>query len=136
MKVVYEDGACRIDRAHELDAGYDLRTPYDVTVVGRSGVTIDTRVRVQIPKGCAGFIKSKSGLMSKYGIRVDGVIDAGYNGTIRVMMFNDGLMDYHFSVGDKIAQLVLVRIETPDVEPVSHLDETDRGDGGFGSTGK
>ena len=136
LKVMLDEGAYMPERAHDLDAGYDLRTPVNVQIAARRGATIDTKVHVMIPKGYAGFIKSKSGLLSRNNIRVDGVVDAGYTGTIKVMMFNDGLMDKEFRVGDKIAQLVILPIETPELEEVSSLEETERGDNGFGSSGR
>ena len=135
LKVMLDEGAYMPERAHAADAGYDLRTPVNVQIAVRRGATIDTKVHVMIPKGYAGFIKSKSGLLSRNNIRVDGVVDAGYTGTIKVMMFNDGLLDKTFRVGDKIAQLVILPIETPELEEVSSLEETERGDNGFGSSG-
>lgn len=136
LKVMLDEGAYMPERAHAADAGYDLRTPVNVQIAARRGATIDTKVHVMIPKGYAGFIKSKSGLLSRNNIRVDGVVDAGYTGTIKVMMFNDGLLDKTFRVGDKIAQLVILPIETPELEEVSSLEETERGDNGFGSSGR
>ena len=136
LKVMLDEGAYMPERSHAADAGYDLRTPVNVQIAARRGATIDTKVHVMIPKGYAGFIKSKSGLLSRNNIRVDGVVDAGYTGTIKVMMFNDGLLDKTFRVGDKIAQLVILPIETPELEEVSSLEETERGDNGFGSSGR
>ena len=136
LKVMLDEGAYMPERAHDLDAGYDLLTPVNVQIAARRGATIDTKVHVMIPNGYAGFIKSKSGLLSRNNIRVDGVVDAGYTGTIKVMMFNDGLLDKTFRVGDKIAQLVILPIETPELEEVSSLEETERGDNGFGSSGR
>lgn len=136
LKVMLDEGAYMPERAHDLDAGYDLRTPVNVQIAARRGATIDTKVHVMIPKGYAGFIKSKSGLLSRNNIRVDGVVDAGYTGMIKVMMFNDGLLDKTFRVGDKIAQLVVVKIDTSKPEQVDSFPETDRGDNGFGSTGR
>ena len=136
LKVMLDEGAYMPERAHAADAGYDLRTPVNFQITARRGATIDTKVHVMIPKGYAGFIKSKSGLLSRNNIRVDGVVDAGYTGTIKVMMFNDGLLDKTFRVGDKIAQLVILPIETPELEEVSSLEETERGDNGFGSSGR
>ena len=136
LKVMLDEGAYMPERAHAADAGYDLRTPVNVQIAARRGATIDTKVHVMIPKGYAGFIKSKSGLLSRNNIRVDGVVDAGYTGTIKVMMFNDGLLDKTFRVGDKIAQLVILPIETPELELADWFEDTDRGDKGFGSSGR
>lgn len=142
-------------RAHAYDAGLDLYTPtlcvvpptettvtlvqelhlHDIeTVVG--SLTIDTGVHVEIPEGYVGFIKSKSGLNVKHGLTADGVIDAHYTGSIAVKLYNHTSEPYVFQAGDKIAQLVILKCELPVPELVDHLEETDRGDGGFGSTGR
>lgn len=136
MKVVLEEGAFMPKRAHDLDAGYDLRTPYNCVIPPRSFVTIDTGVHVQIPEGYVGFLKSKSGLNVKHSITGEGVIDAGYTGTIRVKLYNSSFNRYRFTKGDKIIQLVILPIYTPELEQVDSLEETERGDKGFGSSGR
>ena len=146
MKIMLDEGAILPTRAHETDAGLDLYTPNDV-IVARSrwtptegitvgSATIDTGVHVEIPKGYVGFIKSKSGLMVKHGLTADGTIDSGYVGSIRVKLFNHTSTSYEFKAGEKIAQLVLLPIITPDLELVDSLEDTERGSGGFGSTGR
>lgn len=128
--------------AHKDDAGLDLRSPVDVCLRGRNAyhggsVIIDTGFHAAIPKGCVGFIKSKSGLMCKHGIIAgEGTIDSGYTGSIAVALFNLSDDDYYFNRGDKIAQLVIVPCIAPELEEVDELDDSDRGDGGFGSTGR
>ena len=152
MKIMLDAGAKMPTRAHEFDAGLDLYAPKTVTVPGcRYMVTfanfnygivsvgqkvIDTGVHVQIPEGYVGLIKSKSGLMVNQGLLTDGTIDSGYTGSIKVKLFNTSPKDYKFNGGDKIAQLVIVPCLLPELELVDHLEETDRGDGGFGSTGR
>lgn len=142
MKVVLEKGAFMPTRAHKDDAGLDLYSPVCAAVMPKwkggtdNSVVIDTLVRVQIPKGYVGDIDSKSGLMVKHDIITDGTIDAGYTGTIRVKLFNLGSEIFRIERGQKIAQLVLKKIITPELEVVDSLEETDRGNGGFGSTGK
>ena len=136
MKVVLDDGAYMPERAHELDAGYDLRTPEDVTIYGGLNATIDTGVHVQIPDGYVGFLKSKSGLNVKDNITGEGVIDAGYTGSIKVKLYNNGNSTKRFYKGDKIIQLVILPIYTPELERVDSLGKTDRGANGFGSTGR
>ena len=84
----------------------------------------------------AGFIKSKSGLNVKHNLTSDGVIDVGYTGSICVKLYNHGDKPYQVERGDKISQLVVVKIETPELELVDELEETDRGNNGFGSTGR
>jgi len=83
-----------------------------------------------------GFIKSKSGLNVNHDIVSEGVIDVGYTGSIRVKLYNHGGYDYKVNKGDKISQLVILPILTPDLELVDELESTERGEGGFGSTGK
>ena len=136
VKVVLDDGAYMPERAHELDAGYDLRTPEDVTIYGGLNATIDTGVHVQIPDGYVGFLKSKSGLNVKDNITGEGVIDAGYTGSIKVKLYNNGNFTKHFYKGDKIIQLVILPIYTPELERVDSMEKTDRGANGFGSTGR
>lgn len=150
MKIKLDYGAILPTRAHDTDAGLDLYTPVDVAVPGSKArvdlglwtatdigcATIDTGVHVEIPKGYVGFIKSKSGLNVKHGLTAEGVIDSGYTGSIVVKLYNHTGNYYYFDKGDKIAQLVLLPIITPDLELVDELEDTERGDGGFGSTGR
>lgn len=135
LKVMLDPGAYAPVRAHEDDAGLDLISPVDVNIWTHGREAICTGVHVQIPKGYVGMITAKSGLMRDHGIITTGTIDAGYTGPINVVLFNTG--DHIFSVkrGMKIAQLVIKQIITPQIEVVDELEETERGDGGFGSTG-
>lgn len=141
MKVMLDPGAKMPTRAHSLDAGYDLYSPVNATVFPRSwacdnSVVIDTGVHIQIPEGYVGDVKSKSGLMMNHDIITDGTVDAGYTGSIRVKLFNLGNGIARIEKGQKIAQLVIKKIITPELEVVDALEATDRGDGGFGSSGK
>ena len=136
MKIVLDEGAKMPTRAHPWDAGLDLYAKESGYIRVNNSLTFDTGVHVQIPEGYVGFVKSKSGLMVNHGITTDGTIDCGYTGTIRVCLFNRGGNKYYVHAGDKIAQLVIVKCEFPELELVDSLEETDRGDGGFGSTGR
>ena len=136
MKVKLDDGAYFPERAHSTDAGYDLRTPHRVVLHPHSSVTIDTGVHAQIPEGCVGFLKAKSGLNVKHDITGTGVIDSGYTGSIRVKLYNNGDIPHVFDVGDKLIQLVILPILTPELELVDELEDTERGSDGFGSTGR
>lgn len=146
MKIKLSGNAILPTRAHEWDGGLDLYTPEDVTVVRSrwtptegitiGSATIDTLVHVEIPKGYTGFIKSKSGLNVKHGLTAEGVIDSGYTGSIVVKLYNHTSTSYEFKAGEKIAQLVILPILTPDLEVVDSLEDTDRGSNGFGSSGK
>ena len=155
MKIMLDKGAKMPTRAHPWDAGLDLYAPMDCvvppsstlviydhiamgpkmeTVVG--SLTIDTGIHVAIDEGYCGFIKSKSGLNVKHGLTADGVIDAHYTGSIAVKLYNHTNKPYEFKAGDKISQLVILPCIMPHLELVDNLEETDRGDGGFGSTGR
>lgn len=135
MRIVLDDGAFAPVRAHETDAGLDLRSPIDVIVPAGKSVTIDTGVHVELPQSTVGFLKSKSGLNVNHGILSEGVIDVGYTGSIRVKLYNHGNYDYCVSAGDKITQLVILPYYTPRLLLVDKLCETERGNNGFGSSG-
>lgn len=136
MKVKLDPGAYLPGRAYEFDAGYDLRSPVRAYIPPYSSVVIDTGVHVEIPEGHVGMLKSKSGLNVKHDLTSEGVVDAGYTGTICVKLYNHGQTAYEVNKGDKISQLVILPIITPALEVVDHLDETDRGEKGFGSSGR
>ena len=141
MKIMLDKGAKMPTRAHPWDAGLDLYAPEDsgsnycISPCGGS-VTIDTGVHMEIPEGYVGFIKAKSGLNVKHGLTCTGVIDAHYTGSIVVKLYNHTPNDYRIKAGDKIAQLVILPCLLPELEIVDSLEDTDRGDGGFGSTGR
>lgn len=134
MKIKLDKGAIAPTRAHPWDAGLDLYAMNDAVV--DYSETFDTGVHVAIPEGYVGFIKSKSGLMVNHKITTDGTIDAHYTGSIKVKIFNHGETSYLVQAGDKIAQLVILPCVQPRLELVDSLEETDRGDAGFGSTGR
>lgn len=135
LKVKLDTGSHVPVRAHRNDAGLDLFGISEVIVPANGMAVLETGCHVQIPADHVGFVKSKSSLML-HGITTDGTIDCGYTGSIRVVLFNHSNQDYTVQAGQKIAQLVILPIITPTVEIVAHLDNTERGDGGFGSTGK
>ena len=138
MKIILDVGAYLPTYAHDADAGMDLRTPVAFIDPAHGSYTVDTGVHIQIPVGQVGFIKSKSGLNVKGGLTATGVVDSGFSGSIRVKLYNHSNDDYMFSRGDKITQLVLLYIAKPEngFEVVDHFEETERGDNGFGSTGR
>jgi dUTP pyrophosphatase len=127
-------------QAHEGDAGYDLHAAEAVTIDPGERASVGTGIAVAIPSGHAGLVVPRSGIAARHGISVvngPGLIDSGYRGELRVLLLNTDRAE-RFSVepGDRIAQLVLVAVETPALEEVVELDETARGAGGFGSTGR
>ena len=138
MKIILDVGAYLPTYAHDADAGMDLRTPVAFIVPAHGSYTVDTGVHIQIPVGQVGFIKSKSGLNVKGGLTATGVVDSGFSGSIRVKLYNHSDEDYVFSRGDKITQLVLLYIAKPEngFDVVDHFEETERGNNGFGSTGR
>lgn len=136
MKVKLDKGAFMPEYAHEQDAGADLRSPVSAIIMEGDSVTIDTGVHVEIPNGYVGMLKSKSGLNVKQSLVCEGVIDSGYTGSIRVKMYNHGYGTRRICKGDKITQLVIMPIYHANFEQVEKLEETERGDNGFGSTGR
>lgn len=136
MKIKLEEWAIMPERAHSTDAGLDLKTPEGFLLKAHKSAIINTGVHIELPPNTAGFLKSKSGLNVKHGITSDGTIDVGYTGSIRVKLYNHSSKDYLFSAGDKITQLVIVPILTPELELVDELEATERADKGFGSSGK
>ena len=136
MNIVLDEGAKMPTRAHDTDAGYDLYSRETKTIPARGDATFDTGVHVELPLMSVGFLKSKSGLNVKHGITSDGTIDVGYTGSIKVKLYNNSYNEYTVNAGDKISQLVILPIHTPELIQVDKLEETERGAGGFGSTGK
>lgn len=137
INVVLDDGAFEPERAHEEDAGLDLRTPVKVTVPARGSAIIDTGVHVGIEKYHYGELASKSGLNVKHDVvSCGGTIDAGYSGSIVAKLYNMSDTDYTFERGDKIIQLIIKPCDLPVVKIVDELPDSDRGANGFGSSGK
>lgn len=136
MKVVLDKGAKMPTRAHNGDAGLDLYAREDAVVKAKGSYVFDIGVHIEIPYGATGFIKSKSGLNVNHDITSEGVIDYGYTGSIRVKLYNNSDEDYGVKAGDKISQLVVLPVVLTEEELVDSLEETERGNGGFGSTGK
>lgn len=136
IKITLDPGAYMPEYAHEQDAGADLRSPVSFGIMAGDSVTVDTGVHVEIPDGYVGMLKSKSGLNVKHSIVSEGVIDAGYTGSIRVKLYNHGVGTYTVCKGDKITQLVIMPVHHATFELVDSLDETERGNNGFGSTGR
>lgn len=124
-------------RAHASDAGYDICSIENIVIPSKQRHMIKTGLSLKFPNDCYCDIKPRSGLAFKYGIQVlAGVIDSGYTGEIKVILYNSGDEDFVVTVGDKIAQILLSRIYTPELTLIENLDATDRGIKGFGSTGK
>jgi dUTP pyrophosphatase len=136
IKIKLDEGAKMPTRAHITDAGLDLYARETQIISAKESAKFDTGVHIEIPVGYVGMLKSKSGLNVNHGITSEGVIDAGYTGSITAKLYNNSGYDYKVNAGDKITQLVIMPIITPELEEVETLEETERGSGGFGSTGK
>jgi dUTP pyrophosphatase len=125
---------------HEGDAGLDLPSRIDFVLEPGERATIPTGIAVAIPRGYAGFVLIRSGLAARHGIQCvnsPGLIDAGYRGEIAVIMLNtDKREPFHIKRGDRIAQLVIQKVEEANLILADALDETTRGEGGLGSTGR
>lgn len=136
MEIMLDNGAYMPSRGHETDAGLDLRTPKAVTVPAYGNAIVDTGVHVALPHECAGLLVSKSGLNVKHDITSTGLIDEGYTGSIVVKLYNHGGEDHEFEAGDRVTQLVVIPVVRESLEQVSVFKPSERGDAGFGSTGR
>ena len=135
INVMLDAGAKMPAKAHPDDAGFDLFALEDAVVPTRDFAKIPTGVHIEIPKGYVGLVTSKSGLMGK-GLTCRGTIDSNYRGAIWAVVYNHSDKDYKFSKGDKVTQLVILPYLVDELTEVENLSDTDRGNGGFGSTGK
>ncbi|XP_013186309.2 deoxyuridine 5'-triphosphate nucleotidohydrolase [Amyelois transitella] len=123
-------------KGSEKAAGLDMKSAYDAVVPARGKALIKTDLQVELPPGCYGRVAPRSGLALKNSIDVGaGVIDEDYRGNIGIVLFNHSDEDFQVKKGDRIAQLICERIYYPEVEEVKNLNETKRGESGFGSTG-
>ncbi|KAL4802698.1 dUTP diphosphatase [Aspergillus unguis] len=123
-------------RGSAFAAGYDLYSAKETVIPAKGKGLVDTGLAVAVPEGTYGRVAPRSGLASKHFIDVGaGVIDADYRGELKVLLFNFSDVDFTVKEGDRVAQLVLERIYTPEVVVVEELAESVRGAGGFGSTG-
>lgn len=123
--------------AHSGDAGMDIYSAEKVVLKPGQFLAVKTGISMEIPKGFVGLIWDKSGLSTNYGLKVlGGVIDSGYRGEILIGIINLSKKVYTFEAGDKVAQMLIQKIENPNIIEVKSLAQTKRGDKGFGSTGK
>jgi dUTP pyrophosphatase len=134
------EAARQPSRAHDGDAGFDLHAAEDALIGPGERASVGTGIALAIPEGHAGLVLPRSGLAARHGIGVvnaPGLIDPEYRGEVRVLLLNTDLNDpFEVGVGDRIAQLLIVRFETPELSEQLTLDATGRGEGGFGSSGR
>ena len=124
--------------AHPSDAGMDVRSVEDLTLAPGKRALVHTGLVMLLPPAYEAQVRPRSGLALKSGVTVlntPGTIDAGYRGEVGVILINLGDADFQVKKGDKIAQLVIAPVTQPTIEETDAIDETDRGSGGFGSTG-
>jgi dUTP pyrophosphatase len=121
------------------DAGVDLSSVEDLVLQEGERALVATGIAVAIPHGYGGFVQPRSGLASKFGITLTnspGLIDSNYRGEIKVILQNTGHADFEIKSGDRIAQLVIMPVEQAEFDLVDELPGSDRGEGGFGSSGR
>jgi dUTP pyrophosphatase len=139
IPVVRNDSMYQLPRyAHPGDAGADLHACEQLTIDPGDYALVATGVSMAIPEGYGGFVLPRSGLAARSGVTVlnaPGLIDSGYRGELKVALINHGPAPLGIEVGDRIAQLVIMAVSTPEYVEVDALEDTDRGSGGFGSTG-
>jgi dUTP pyrophosphatase len=140
LRVRRLDPAARLPtRAYEGDAGLDLYALKPAELAPGERVSVRTGIAVEIPEGQAGLVLPRSGLAARHGIALvnaPGLIDAGYRGELEVLLLNtDRNSSFAVAAGDRVAQLVLVRVEAPEVVEAEELALSERGTGGFGSSG-
>jgi dUTP pyrophosphatase len=127
-------------RQHPTDAGYDLVSAIDISLLPGERMLVPTGIAIAIPAGYAGFVQPRSGLAVKHGVSLvntPGLIDSGYRGEIKVVVVNlDPRATFVAARGERIAQLLVQRVEDIDWRVVDHLGDSDRGIGGHGSTGR
>ena len=140
LRVQRLDPAAKLPvRAHDDDAGYDLHALQAARLAPGERATIRTGIAIELPPGHAGLVLPRSGLAARHGIAIvnaPGLIDAGYRGELKVLLLNtDRSATFDIAAGDRIAQLVIVAVATPDVVEAGDLAATARGARGFGSSG-
>lgn len=136
FKLKNENSNIQLTRANESDAGSDICCSKDFNLPARSDSLVSTDLYIQIPDGYVAIVKSRSGLSVKKKIEVGaGVIDSGYRGEILVHLYNHSDVDYSFSKGDRIAQLLIMPVCLGHFEEVDSLDDSCRGNNGIGSSG-
>lgn len=143
MKLTLNSSAARIpERAHDSDAGWDLFTPEDVELVEGEITMVDLRIKVAIPEGFFGMIVPRSSMATKRILLANtiGIVDSGYRGNVKVALIYHPTIDMPLTTtvyrGDRLAQMILVPYLNTEIEEDYDLDDTDRGDGGFGSSGE
>ena len=136
--VKLREGAQKKKKAHEDDAGFDLYASEDFLLKAHGFGCVPTAVSIELPHGTEAQVRPRSGLAARHGVTVlnaPGTIDAGYRGEVKVILINHGDADFEITAGMRIAQLVISSVISAEFIEVSSLEDSDRGEGGFGSSG-
>lgn len=136
--VKLRDGAHIPQKAHEDDAGFDLYASEDFLLKAHGFGCVPTAISIELPNGTEAQVRPRSGLAAKHGVTVlnaPGTIDAGYRGEVKVILINHGDNDFIITAGMRIAQLVISTVISAEFIEVTSLEDSDRGEGGFGSSG-
>ncbi|GMM49182.1 bifunctional dITP/dUTP diphosphatase [Starmerella bacillaris] len=138
FKVLLTNSKAKVPtRGSALSAGYDLYSSASAVILARGRGVVPTGLKISIPEGTYARVAPRSGLAVKHGIDTGaGVVDADYRGEVGVVLFNNSDEDFVIEEGDRIAQLIIEKIWTGDVEVATELESSERGSGGFGSTGR
>lgn len=136
MKVRLDSGAKQPTRAFLTDAGLDLYAMHGGLVRAHQAATFHTGTHVELPHGTVGILMPKSGMMTRHDLLTFGVVDEGYTGEILVHIFNCGTEDYSIKSGDKVSQMLIMPVLYEPVKIVDEINGGDRGQSGFGSTGR
>lgn len=136
LNIILDDGAKMPNRAHKTDAGLDLYSRETKIIPAKGSAIFDTGVHIQLPPNTTGFLKIRNGLNVKHGMTSESIVDADFTGSIVVKLYNHSNEDYEVKKGDKITQLIIVPILTPELNLVTEFEETERGNSDFGSTGR
>ncbi|XP_053573435.1 deoxyuridine 5'-triphosphate nucleotidohydrolase, mitochondrial [Bombina bombina] len=131
------ENAITPSRGSAKAAGYDLYSAYDYIIPAQGKALVKTDIQIAVPSGCYGRVAPRSGLAAKHFIDVGaGVVDEDYRGNVGVILFNFGKEEFEVKKGDRVAQLICERILCPELKEFKVLEDTERGSGGFGSTGQ
>jgi len=121
---------------HKGDAGFDLYSAEEIVLKPGERAKVGTRIAMEIPDGYAGLVWDKSGMAANHGIKtMAGVVDSCYRGEISVVLVNLSDKDFKIEKKQKIAQMLIQKVESPEIEIVEELGDSERGESGFGSTG-
>ena len=138
MKILLKNVNAKVPtKGTEKSAGYDLYSCCDTLIYPQERILVKTGICIEVPEGYYGRIAPRSGIALKYGIDVmAGVIDSDYRGEIGVLLYNtDKNIPFHVKIGDRVAQIIIEKYFNFDIKVVETISISDRGDGGFGSTG-